>query len=153
MAEGVFRHLSEGHPAIGTVDSCGTAAFYHAGERPDARTSTVLQINGIMDYEHQARMLQEPDFASFHYVLVMDRHNLRDVRKVQQRMNKEDAKDAPGAAKVMLFGDFGGTPGEEVLDPYYGDMDGFSDAYDQFVRFTRGFLEYVSHRQADDSTL
>lgn len=44
----------------------------------------------------------------------------------------------------MLFGDFGGVRGEEVVDPYYGACnDGFEVAYEQMVRFSKGFVEQV----------
>jgi len=45
--------------------------------------------------------------------------------------------------KVVLFGDFGGRKGEEVVDPYYGARNGFEVAYEQMVRFSKGFIEKV----------
>ena len=64
----------------------------------------------------------------------MDRDNLRDLQRIQQRSG--------GKAQVMLFGQFAGTKkAEEVDDPYYGGKDGFELAYEQCTRFTRNFLK------------
>jgi low molecular weight phosphotyrosine protein phosphatase len=69
----------------------------------------------------------------------MDKSNLSDIQREQQRKK-------PGSkAKVMLFGEYSGTPGkvEIVNDPYYGGNDGFETAYEQAVRFSRNFLRDV----------
>lgn len=72
----------------------------------------------------------------------MDRDNLRDLQRIQQRVG--------GKAKVMLFGEYAGGGGtgkkksaEEVEDPYYGGRDGFEIAYEQNMRFSRNFLRAV----------
>ncbi|KAL4895514.1 phosphotyrosine protein phosphatase I superfamily [Aspergillus ambiguus] len=58
-------------------------------------------------------------------------------------------------AEVRLFGDFGAGGvlhervggGEVVQDPYYGGVNGFEEVYQQVVRFSKGFLEYVEKDQ------
>lgn len=60
----------------------------------------------------------------------MDRENLEDLQKIQRRVG--------GSAKVMLFGEFNGKQtAEEVIDPYYGAKDGFKNAYEQCMRFSK----------------
>ena len=57
MAEGIFRSIAKDPKYtsnIGTIDSCGTAA-YHQGDPPDSRTMDTLEANGITDYDHSAR--------------------------------------------------------------------------------------------------
>ena len=141
MAEAVLRSLASGHPRLAHTDSAGTGA-YHAGAPPDSRTMRTLAENGIVGYKHAARKVQASDFTEFDYVLAMDEDNLDDLQRARQRaggkgggMGKE--------AKVMLFGDFGGRKGEVVGDPYYGARDGFEVAYEQMVRFSKGFVEEV----------
>jgi low molecular weight phosphotyrosine protein phosphatase len=59
MAEGVFKSLVSKAPynaLVTHVDSCGTAA-YHVGSRPDSRTMSTLEDNGIVDYVHAARQV------------------------------------------------------------------------------------------------
>jgi low molecular weight phosphotyrosine protein phosphatase len=69
----------------------------------------------------------------------MDRENLADLRALREREVKRKGGEE-GVGKVMLFGDFGGKKGEEVEDPYYGGNEGFEVAYEQAVRFSKGFL-------------
>lgn len=68
----------------------------------------------------------------------MDRHNLQDLQRLQQR-GKPESK-----AQVQLWGDYaGGRRAEEVDDPYYGGREGFKTAYEQCNRFSRNFLKEV----------
>ena len=64
----------------------------------------------------------------------MDRSNLSDLQRMQQRK--------PGSkAKVMLFGEYSGTGKAEIIsDPYYGGRQGFEKAYEQATRFSKNFL-------------
>lgn len=139
MAEGVFQALAKKEPykgRIAKVDSCGTGA-YHLGEEPDDRTMSTLEEHGITDYVHAARKVQTSDFDKFDYIFAMDRSNLSDLQRIQQRK--------PGAkAKVMLFGEYSGTGKAEVIsDPYYGGRQGFEKAYEQATRFSKNFLREV----------
>lgn len=78
------------------------------------------------------------DFNKFDYIFAMDRSNLQDLERLQQRANSESK------AKVMLFGEFSGTRRPEVVsDPYYGGDEGFSKAYEQCTRFSSNFLKHV----------
>ncbi|MCJ1359208.1 MAG: hypothetical protein MMC33_009208 [Icmadophila ericetorum] len=140
MAEAVFRSMAKKDARIGFVDSAGTGA-YHTGDSPDSRTMSILEDNGITDYEHGARKIQMADFGRFDYILAMDRDNLRDLQRLRVRAAAKGGEQSTG--KVMLFGDFGGKKGEEVGDPYYGARDGFEIAYEQMVRFSKGFLKDV----------
>ena len=141
MAEGIFRSLTKSNPRVGRVDSAGTSS-YNIGCHPDTRTMDILQENGIIDYDHEARKVHTSDFTDFDYVLAMDRENLYDLRTVQRRVARKVRTDAK-MAKVMLFGAFGSEMGEEVGDPYFGAIDGFEIAYEQLTRFSKGFIEKV----------
>jgi low molecular weight phosphotyrosine protein phosphatase len=66
----------------------------------------------------------------------MDRSNLYDLQRLQQR------KPA-GKAKVMLFGEYSGGKVEIVEDPYYGGNEGFELAYEQCMRFSKNFLKAI----------
>jgi low molecular weight phosphotyrosine protein phosphatase len=147
MAEAVFRHLTPSHPRIAAVDSAGTGA-YHVGADPDPRTQDVLLANGITTYAHAARTVVHADFRRFDYILGMDRDNVNDLLRLRRRVERDTAtEDGAGdgrpPATVMLFGQFGGRGMEEVVDPYYGADDGFEVAFEQMLRFSRGFLREV----------
>lgn len=142
MAEAVFRSLtSVDPPRVTIIDSAGTGA-YHAGDSPDPRTMSTLEDNHILDYDHAARKVRNSDFTTFDYILAMDKENLHDLQRLRQRVLGKDGA-TQGKGKVVLFGDFGGRQGEEVVDPYYGARNGFEVAYEQMVRFSRGFIEEV----------
>lgn len=107
---------------------------------------SMLQDNGIVDYEHSARKIQVADFDTFDYILGMDNENVHDLLRLKTRVLKNKHaglnKDKL-SAKVMLFGDFGGKKGEQVADPYYGENNGFAVAYEQMERFSTGFVSEV----------
>ena len=136
MAEAVFRSLTASNPLISRIDSAGTGA-YHTGAAPDSRTMETLEDNGIENYDHAARIVRASDFDDFDYIFAMDKENLEDLLELRRRATGAKGKEG----EVMLFGDFGGRKGEEVVDPYYGARDGFKIAYEQMVRFSRGFIE------------
>ena len=143
MAEAVFQNQvrkTTSSPKILHVDSAGTSS-YNIGNDPDSRTMAILEDNGIMDYSHAARKVRSSDFTKFDYILAMDKDNIWDLRRLRQRLTANGG--AAGSATIALFGDYGGTKGEEVLDPYYGALDGFELAYEQMVRFSNGFLKQV----------
>ena len=142
MAEAVFRSLTKSYNNIAKIDSAGTGA-YHVGHPPDPRTMSTLEDNGILDYDHEARKVQASDFTAFDYILAMDRENLLDLQRMKNRLIKRDPANA--MSKIMLFGDFGAPKpeSEEVVDPYYGVRNGFEIAYEQMVRFSKGFIAQV----------
>ncbi|KIH91111.1 low molecular weight phosphotyrosine protein phosphatase [Sporothrix brasiliensis 5110] len=140
MAEGVFQAMAKKEPynaCVSKVDSCGTIS-YHTGDDPDDRTMATLAAHGITDYAHRARMLQAADLDRFDYIFAMDKQNLSDIQRLQQKHPNKTR------AQVMLFGAYA-TPdgdGREVIsDPYYGGHDGFSKAYEQATRFSKNFLK------------
>ncbi|KAK0619212.1 phosphotyrosine protein phosphatase I superfamily [Immersiella caudata] len=139
MAEGVFQSMVKKEPYKGLVakiDSCGTGA-YHVGDEPDDRTMSTMEEHGINDYVHAARKVNASDFDKFDYIFAMDRSNLADLERMQQRKSG-------GNAKVMLFGEYSGTGRAEVIsDPYYGGRQGFEKAYEQATRFSKNFLREV----------
>ncbi|EPQ66342.1 Bgt-4626 [Blumeria graminis f. sp. tritici] len=141
MAEGVFKSLVSqlsNKNSIRVIDSCGTEG-YHVGCSPDSRTMSTLRNNGILDYQHAARKIRSSDFEKFDYIFAMDRSNLENLQALQ--------KKAGGKARLMLFGEFAGKGSpEEIIDPYYGELDGFEEAFEQCMRFSKKFLfETLAH--------
>ena len=137
MAEGVFRSLSRRNARIGKIDSAGTGA-YHTLDPPDSRTMETLRKHGISDYDHGARQVRGEDFRDFDYVLAMDAYNLRDLQRAQRRY---EANGGQSKARVMLFGEYSKREGpEEVIDPYYGENNGFEEVFQQVLRLSKNFL-------------
>jgi low molecular weight phosphotyrosine protein phosphatase len=156
MAEGVFQHIAKPkhgshHPLIDQIDSCGTGA-YHIGDGPDPRTMSTLADNDIKSYKHRARKFSTSDFDTFDYIFAMDNDNKDHLIRLRKRVLKQKNMEEHELGRVMLFGDFGGRKGEEVVDPYYGARDGFEIAYEQVVRFTNGFLKTLVEEAAAAET-
>lgn len=160
MAEGVFRSLAAPNRTslIGDIDSAGTGA-YHVHDPPDDRTMSTLRAHGIRNYNHAARKVTKDDFRTFDYIFAMDKYNLRDLLRLRDSVlaaQKTGATETE-VAEVRLFGDFNsdGTlnkrvgGGQEIEDPYYGGINGFEIAYEQALKFSKGFLAYLENKNAE----
>lgn len=140
-AEGVFRHkankagIKDGFTREIYIDSAGTAGF-HMAAPPDKRAQLTALKYGVDIGDLQARKLSMQDYADFDYILAMDSDNLETMKK----------KCPPEYQnKLYLFMSFAeNCPGiTEVPDPYYGEIDDFSKAYDFIDRAAQGFLDYI----------
>lgn len=104
------------------VDSAGTGDW-HVGEPPDSRTRATAQRRGVA-MPGAARQFSSADFERFDYVLAMDRHNLKSLRRM--------APDDVARAKIHLLRSFdpASPPDADVPDPYFGGADGFEHVFD-----------------------
>lgn len=137
IAEGLFRHHVEA-AGLGdrfVIDSAGTSGW-HTGKPPDERMCRTARERGVDITGQRARELTRDDLATQDLIVVMDRQNLANTRRL--------ADDDEGASKVVLFRSFDPeADGDEVPDPYYGDMDGFSHVYDIVDRGCRALLAHL----------
>jgi low molecular weight protein-tyrosine phosphatase len=138
-AEGVMRSLlrEEGLEDEIEIDSAGTGGW-HAGSPPDERATEAAARRGIV-LEGAARQIRQADFDDYDLVLVADRENLRDVRRIAP----DDAQD-----KIRLLRSFDpSSSGDlDVPDPYYGGPGGFEEVLDLVDAACRGLLEEVRPR-------
>lgn len=120
-----------------STDSAGTHA-YHVGEPPDDRAQDTAMRRGIDMSDLRARRVNAEDFATFDYILAMDRDNLSLL------MN---ACPADQAGKVSLFMDFASDWGsDEVPDPYYGGDSGFESVFDMVEAASRGLIAHIRNQ-------
>ncbi|MCJ1324716.1 hypothetical protein MMC10_001378 [Thelotrema lepadinum] len=147
MAEAVFGHLAAALPPscpIVKADSAGTAA-YHEHQPPDSRTMTTLEAHGVRGFDHVARKVLNTDFDDFDYILAMDNANLKDLKRRWRQLKKDEDPEQ----RIFLFGDFDydgdvdQRRGEDIEDPYYGGDSGFEAAFEQCVRFSKGWFNRV----------
>jgi protein-tyrosine phosphatase len=117
------------------VESAGTAA-YHAGERPDRRSTQVAAGRGI-PLRGRARRFTAQDFERFDYVVAMDGSNARDLHSI--------APDDTARDKITRLREFDDdADGDlDVPDPYYGGARGFDDVLDICERGCRGLLAHL----------
>ncbi|MFK7972920.1 MAG: low molecular weight protein-tyrosine-phosphatase [Bacteroidia bacterium] len=137
LAEGLFLHKVQ-NQILGDqieVDSCGTGGW-HVGHEPDARSLKVAAQYGIV-LSSRARKLRIEDFATYDYIIAMDRSNLRDLRAQQQYAEENKAQ-------MFLMRDFDPLgKSKDVPDPYYGGEEGFQNVYEMLDRSTTEFLDFI----------
>ncbi len=115
------------------IDSAGTAR-YHVGDQPDPRTLAEARRRGV-PIVHRGRQLSRDELADWDLVLVMDRDNLRDVRRL--------AGERADIGHVRLLRSFDPDAAEgspDLPDPYYGADAGFADMFDLIEPACRGLL-------------
>lgn len=179
MAEGVFRNLAGGHPSIGEIDSAGTAAYHSLEPPDSRTMSTLrrhkitdyehaarkVTREDFLTFDYVLAMDKSNlrDLQDVHDSVIATLQRKTDTKPSSKstRSHVDAAIGAYGAdtkvAEVRLFGDFGKGgklddrvgSGEVVKDPYYGGANGFEEVYQQAVRFSQNFLEYLERNPID----
>ncbi|MCW8929688.1 MAG: low molecular weight phosphotyrosine protein phosphatase [Gammaproteobacteria bacterium] len=135
-AHGVFEHLvnAEHLEKHFEIDSAGTHA-YHVGSKPDKRAQETANGRGIDLSYIRARQVKASDFEYYDYILPMDNEN---YGLLIQSCPEEFT------SKVKLFLDFAPEhPLNEVPDPYYGGIKGFSNVFDMVDIASNGLLKVI----------
>ena len=135
-AEGVFRERAAraGMANRIVIASAGTGDW-HVGEPPDRRAITHAAKRGYDLRRQRARQICDDDFQRFHWILAMDRANLRELNAM-----RPDAHEG----HVGLFLDLAPELGVcEVPDPYYGGADGFELVLDLIEAASDSLLEKI----------
>lgn len=142
VAEAVFRDVVQqvGLAERFEIDSAGTSD-YHVGDSPDTRAAEVANSRGI-ELTGQARRIGPEDLMRFDYLVVMDATNLRDVKRLAERVRPD--------AEVHLLGEFDPRAEHDldVPDPYFGGDRGFEDVHDMIERACHGLLEHIQKERA-----
>ncbi|MBM3402802.1 MAG: low molecular weight phosphotyrosine protein phosphatase [Bacteroidetes bacterium] len=107
LAHGILEHLVALNGLNWEVDSAGTGNW-HIGEQPDRRSIAVAKKYGIDLSTQTCRQFEPADFERFDRILVMDYHNLSDVKALAGK--EEDHH------KISLF-----LNDNIVPDPYHDD--------------------------------
>lgn len=134
-AHGVMEKLIQdnGLEAHITVDSAGTGNW-HIGERPDGRATQAAARRGYDLSGQLARQVDDSDFARFHYILAMDRQNLKDLRA---------RCPANHQSRLRLLLDYGDSEHDVVPDPYYSGAQGFELVLDLVEEACVGLLHAI----------
>ncbi len=136
-AEGVARKLliDAGLDARITVDSAGLGGW-HAGDPPHPRAIDSARRRGYDLSAQRARRFRRADFDDFALIVGMDRGHVAQLRARR-----------PGgtAGEVRLFLEFLAADdpdfGDDVPDPYYGDMADYERSLDLIERALPGLIE------------
>lgn len=140
MAEGVFRHLltNSGLADHIYVDSAGTHS-YHVGASPDQRSQQIASRRGVNLRAIKARPIIPKDFATFDYILAMDKNNYKHLLDLCPQLNYRH--------KIQLFLDYApDLKDEEVPDPYYGGLKGFEKVMNLVEEAAIGLLKHLREK-------
>ena len=136
MAEGAFRAMLQ-RAAPGRkleIASVGTHD-YHVGK---PAFPTAVEIAGKRGYDiarHVARRITPGDFERFDVILAMDRFNIASLRTIAPTRAK---------GKIELLLDYGDDfHGEEVPDPYGGEVGDFERAMVRIEDGCRGLVQLL----------
>jgi protein-tyrosine phosphatase len=133
MAEGAFRRIAvkEGVLDRFEIDSAGLGDW-HVGQAPDHRAQRAAGQRGIDISGQSARQVCREDFARFDLVLAMDGTNYDELSQLAPRAERH---------KIRRFLDFAPHAGtNDVLDPFFGEAEGFDHALELIEEAARGLL-------------
>jgi protein-tyrosine phosphatase len=138
-AEGFFTHEANKSACRDqvSVDSAGTHS-YHIGHQPDSRAISTAADFGVDIGQLRARKVNHDDFYDFDLIVAMDRSNLANLQAIQP-------SGSPASLKMMMEFHPEGQP-EEVPDPYYGEMDGFTYMCELLQAATAGLMRDIETR-------
>ncbi|KAA0091056.1 low molecular weight protein-tyrosine-phosphatase [Trinickia soli] len=115
------------------IDSAGTGDW-HVGKAPDERAQHAGRARGYDLAPLRARQVAPTDFEQFDLLLAMDDANIDHLRRLcPPRLH----------TRVRLLMDFAPGGGREVVDPYFGDGEGFEAVLDQCEAACEGLLAHL----------
>ncbi|XP_067840299.1 low molecular weight phosphotyrosine protein phosphatase isoform X2 [Heptranchias perlo] len=134
IAEATFRKLATDQGVVNKwkIDSAATST-YEIGNPADQRGQRCLMKHGITT-NHIARQVTKDDFITFDYILCMDESNLRDLKRMAEKVKNYKSK-------IQLLGSFDPQQKLIIHDPYYGGEADFEEVYQQCLRCCTAFLE------------
>ena len=135
-AEGLFRYYlaQKGRDADFEVASAGTHD-YHVGKPPFPTAVEVSKRRGYDITQHVARRIVPNDFDHFEMILAMDRGNLATLTQIAPTRSKQ---------KIELLLEYGDRyHGEEVPDPYGGEVEDFERALSMIEDGCQGLVKLL----------
>jgi protein-tyrosine phosphatase len=135
LAEAAFRRVAEEQGLDVDMDSAGTGGW-HVGDAPDLRAQAEARRHGIDISGYRARQVTQEDFRRFTHILALDRDNLADLQAIAP---------VDASAELGLLLDYAeGRAGDSVIDPYYGDRDGFERTWQDVSAAAEGLARVLS---------
>jgi protein-tyrosine phosphatase len=121
------------------IDSAGTHG-YHIGHAPDSRAVETALRFSVDISQLRARKVDVSDFERFDLIIAMDRANFADLQRIRPTGSK--------ATLHMMMQYHPQARPEEVPDPYYGGIDGFTYMCKLLESATLGLLHSIERRLA-----
>jgi protein-tyrosine phosphatase len=136
-AAGVFRKLlaRAGKQDAFEIASAGTHD-YHVGKPPFPTALEVSKQSGYDLTQHIARRIVPNDFDHFDLILAMDKSNIASLKTIAPTRCKQ---------KIDLLLEYGDRyHGEEVPDPYGGEVQDFERALAMIEDGCRGLIKLLA---------
>lgn len=113
-----------------SFDSAATGS-HTTGQHPDPRAIQIGKEQGYNELSnYQARQVSLDDFDNFDIIFAMDKQNLADLQSLQNKY--QTIYPNKKTAHLLLLGDTKDQgAGDEIDDPYYGDLDDFRAMFDE----------------------
>lgn len=117
------------------ADSAGTGDW-HIGSPPDRRSIAVAAAHGLDISGQRGRQIGMKDFATFDHIVGLDRVNLRAITAMRPK--------ASTAILSLLLDHAPGRSGQDVADPYTGDLAAFDVAWNDIHAGVAGLLARIT---------
>ncbi len=132
LAEAALREEARRRDLDLIVESAGTGDW-HAGEPPDERAVAVAARHGVDIAAYRARQVTRADFTRFDHIVALDHNNLKNLRGLAP---------ADATAQLSLLLDHvPGRQGQGVVDPWFGEAEGFDVTWAEVTAAARGLAD------------
>ncbi|MCB1111475.1 MAG: low molecular weight phosphotyrosine protein phosphatase [Chlamydiales bacterium] len=136
--EGVLKRLAEQRGVADKihVESCGIGDW-HVGQLPDQRMRDAAGRRGIV-LGQRAQQLSQRHLDEFDFILAADHEVYNDLHRY--------AKNPHHKSKIYMMTEFSKVyEGQEVPDPYYGDIGDFELVLDMLHDACEGLLNRIEN--------
>ncbi len=120
MAEFFFRHIAESRPGLNHVEVASAGTIALDGNHPLSPCVTIMREFGIDMSSHRARRVR--DGLEAELILTMDAMVTQQIRALAVK------------GPVQMLGEYAGSAGEIVDDPYGGSEDAYRGCAAQIER-------------------
>lgn len=131
LAEAALRGEAQAAGLEVQVDSAGTGDW-RVGRPPDPRAQATARRHGIDISGYAARQATASDFERFTHIYALDAQNLIDLEQLR-------GATATGSLG-LLMDEVPGREGSDVVDPYFGEDEGFEATWDDVTRAARAII-------------
>jgi protein-tyrosine phosphatase len=126
LAEGILQHKARAAGLHWQVDSAGTNGF-HCGESPHKLSQKVAKKHGLDIGAQIARKFEAADIDRFDKIYVMAQDVMDDVQRIAGTKFDKNKVD-------FFLNELEPGSNKDVPDPWYGDEDGYDEAFDLIDR-------------------
>ncbi|MEP6711464.1 MAG: low molecular weight protein-tyrosine-phosphatase [Ferruginibacter sp.] len=146
LAEGILQKKTADAALHWQIESAGTNGF-HCGEAPHHLSQKVAKKNGVDISNQLSRKFTKKDIAEYDRIYVMAADVLQEVKNISGRSFNENKVD-------FFLNELHPGKNEDVPDPWYGDEDGYEEAYELIDATCNAIIEnYFATTQTEKNNV